>query len=239
MKQELFKRAKKWLFTLAAAGILCGLWLLINILPWRAAAPSEVEAARRNLDRSDPFVARLVDAALDRTRLKVRYDGAYVPIKYPGGDVPESIGVCTDEVIRSYRVLGIDLQQVVHEDMKAHFDEYPKMWDLAAPDTNIDHRRVPNLQKFFARQGAELPVTAEATDYRPGDLITCMVRGNRPHIAIVVPSPTPGGRPWIMHNCGFGPKMEDKLFAWKLTGHYRWNPKAKGGSQTANSTSLR
>lgn len=219
--------SRPWLIAIALICLGAGLWVASFVLPWRAASADQVETARRNLDRSNSFVARFVDAALDRTKLKVRYDGTYTPIKYPGGDVPESIGVCTDEVIRSYRVLGIDLQQVVHEDMKAHFDEYPKMWDLAAPDTNIDHRRVPNLQKFFARQGAELPVTAEATDYRPGDLITCMVRGNRPHIAIVVPSPTPGGWPWIMHNCGFGPKMEDRLFTWKLTGHYRWHPKAE------------
>ncbi len=227
MTSESMKRAIKWIVALATVGILYCLWLLINVLPWRAADSSEVEAARRNLDRSDPFVARLVDAALDRTKLKVRYDGAYTLIKYPGGDVPDSIGVCTDEVIRGYRAVGIDLQQVVHGDMKAHFDEYPKLWGLAAPDTNIDHRRVPNLQTFFTRQGASLLATKDAADFKPGDLITCMVRGTRPHIAIVVPSPTSGGRPWIVHNGGFGPKMEDKLFEWKLTGHYRWLPKSE------------
>lgn len=220
-------KPRRRLIAFALLCIAAGLWLASSILPWRAASVTQVEAARLNLDRSDSVVARLVDAALDRTKLTVRYDGTYTPIKYPGGDVPESIGVCTDEVIRSYRALGIDLQQFVHEDMKTHFDEYPRLWNLTAPDANIDHRRVPNIQKFFARQGAELPVTADASGYKPGDLITCMVRGSRPHIAIVVPSPTPGGRPWIMHNCGFGPKMEDKLFEWKLTGHYRWHPKAK------------
>ncbi|MBX7209503.1 MAG: DUF1287 domain-containing protein [Verrucomicrobiaceae bacterium] len=172
-------------------------------------------------------MAAFVDAALDRTRLKVTYDGTYTPVGYPGGDVSPTIGVCTDEVIRSYRLLKIDLQQLVHEDMQAHFEAYPKLWGLAAPDSNIDHRRVPNLQTYFTRQGAALPITENADDYKPGDLITCMVRGNRPHIAIVVPAPQTGARPWIMHNCGFGPKMEDKLFVWKHTGHYRWCPKAR------------
>lgn len=201
-----------------------GLWFASTILPWRAASPNAVESARLRIDHSNHKLAKFVHAALDRTRLKVVYEGTYTPISYPGGDVPASIGVCTDEVIRSYRAIGIDLQPLVHEDMKANFDAYPKLWNLKVPDTHIDHRRVPNLQVFFTRQGASLPLTDNPADYQPGDLVTCMVRGNRPHIAIVVPAPQPGARPWIMHNCGFGPKMEDKLFAWKLTGHYRWHP---------------
>lgn len=220
-------RLRRWLIAIAVVCLVGSLLIASLIFPWRAASADQVEAARRNIDRSDAHVAAFVDAALDRTRLKVRYDGTYTPIGYPGGDVSSSIGVCTDEVIRSYRVLDIDLQQLVHEDMKAHFDEYPKLWALKTTDSNIDHRRVPNLQAYLTRQGASLPVTENANDYNAGDLVTCMVRGNRPHIAIVVPSPRPGERPWIMHNCGFGPKMEDKLFAWKLTGHYRWHLKAE------------
>lgn len=206
------------------AAIAIGVWLAVSILPWRAASPDLVESARLQIDASDAELAKFINAALDRTKLKVVYDGAYTPIGYPGGDVPPSIGVCTDEVIRTYRAIGIDLQPLVHEDMKKNFGDYPKLWNLKAPDPHIDHRRVPNLQTYFTRHSASLPISEDPADYRPGDLVTCMVRGNRPHIAIVVPAPKSGDRPWIMHNCGFGPKMEDKLFTWKLTGHYRWHP---------------
>lgn len=215
---------RRRLIVIALICLVGGTWMLSVVLPWRAASSDQVEAARQNIDRQNAQTAGFVDAALDRTRLNVVYDGTYTPIAYPGGDVSKSIGVCTDEVIRSYRALGIDLQKLVHEDMQSNFDFYPKLWGLMTPDTNIDHRRVPNLQTFFSRQGASLPATENADDYKPGDLITCMVRGSRPHIAIVVPAPKRGERPWIMHNCGFGPKMEDKLFGWKLTGHYRWHP---------------
>ncbi|MBL9118007.1 MAG: DUF1287 domain-containing protein [Verrucomicrobiaceae bacterium] len=170
------------------------------------------------------FASRLVSAALDRTKVRVVYDPAYVRISYPGGDVPPNTGVCTDEIIRCYRALGIDLQKLVHEDMKKNFSRYPQNWGLARPDTNIDHRRVPNLQTFFRRHGQSLPVTQNPTDYAPGDLITSMVSGKLPHIGIVVPAPDGSERPWIVHNIGAGPKLEDSLFAWPLTGHYRFHP---------------
>ena len=170
------------------------------------------------------FASKLVHAALDRTKQTVRYDPAYVQLAYPGGDVPPETGVCTDEVIRSYRALGLDLQEIVHEDMKANFSAYPKQWGLSSTDKNIDHRRVPNLQTFFKRRGASLPVTQDSGDYKPGDLITCTVAGKLPHIAMVVPAPD-GGRPWIVHNIGAGPQMEDRLFEFPLTGHYRWHPR--------------
>ncbi|HEY1083432.1 MAG TPA: DUF1287 domain-containing protein [Prosthecobacter sp.] len=185
-----------------------------------AASRSKVAALADNQD----FATRLVHAALDRTANTVRYDGAYLKIPYPGGDVPAEMGVCTDEVIRSYRVLGFDLQKLVHEDMKKHFSAYPKHWGLPRPDTNIDHRRVPNLQTFFKRKGASLPVTQNPADYRPGDLITCTVAGRLPHIALVVPAPDGGDTPWIVHNIGSGPKLENRLFEFPLTGHYRWHP---------------
>jgi uncharacterized protein len=190
--------------------------------------PTE-QASRAKMPLDGRFAARLVHAALDRTQQVVRYDPAYVTLRYPGGDVPAETGVCTDEVIRAYRALGIDLQQLVHEDMAAHFSLYPKNWGLARTDKNIDHRRVPNLQTFFKRQGASLPVTREAADYLPGDLITCTVAGKLPHIAMVVPSPTGETRPWIVHNIGRGPQLEDRLFEFPLTGHYRWHPTAERG----------
>lgn len=172
-----------------------------------------------------PFAERLVQAALERVKHTVRYDPAYVVLDYPNGDVPEDTGVCTDEVIRSYRALGIDLQKLVHEDMKKAFSAYPKEWGLRTTDKNIDHRRVPNLQTFFKRRGASLPVTQKAADYLPGDLITCTVSGSLPHIAIVVPAPDGGEEPWIVHNIGQGPKHEKRLFEFPLTGHYRYHPR--------------
>jgi uncharacterized protein YijF (DUF1287 family) len=189
------------------------------------AGQHELAAASRARQPADgTFAARLVHAALDRTAHTVRYDGAYVRISYPGGDVPADTGVCTDEVIRAYRALGFDLQKLVHEDMKRNFGAYPKAWGLSKPDTNIDHRRVPNLQVFFKRRGASLRVTQNAADYRPGDLITCTVASRLPHIAMVVPAPDGGDRPWIVHNIGSGPKLEDRLFEFPLTGHYRYHP---------------
>lgn len=170
------------------------------------------------------FAERLVQAAMERTKLTVRYEPAYVRLDYPNGDVPADTGVCTDEVIRSYRALSFDLQKLVHEDMKRAFAAYPKIWGLKSTDKNIDHRRVPNLQTFFKRRGASLPVTQNAADYWPGDLITCTVPPNLPHIAIVVPAPDGGATPWIVHNIGQGPKCENRLFEFPLTGHYRFHP---------------
>ncbi len=172
---------------------------------------------------AESFAERLVQAAKERTRHAVTYDGSYRAIAYPMGDVPDHIGVCTDVVVRAYRKVGIDLQQLVHEDMKANFSAYPKNWGLTRPDTNIDHRRVPNLQKFFERKGKSLPVSREAGDYRAGDLVTWMLPGNLPHIGIVSGDKAPGSaRPLILHNIGRGPKEEDVLFAYPVTGHYRY-----------------
>lgn len=180
--------------------------------------------SRAQLPKVDAFGTKLAHAALDRTRYDVRYEPAYVKLAYPGGDVDPSTGVCTDEIIRSYRALGHDLQKLVHEDMKANFRKYPQNWGLSRPDANIDHRRVPNLQTFFKRKGASLPVTQEARDYQPGDLVTCTVPPHLPHIMMVVPSPEGGPRPWVVHNIGRGPQLEDNLFTYPLTGHYRWAP---------------
>ncbi|QPJ63081.1 MAG: DUF1287 domain-containing protein [Candidatus Nitronauta litoralis] len=168
---------------------------------------------------------RLVAAALERTRHTVAYDGRYVSIKYPGGDVPKDIGVCSDVVIRSFRKLGIDLQQKIHEDMVKHFELYPSFWGLKAPDSNIDHRRVPNLRIFFKRHGVELPETRRGGDYKPGDLVTWNLKksGHLPHIGIVTDQKSRDGmRPLIVHNIGEGPKLEDVLFDFKITGHYRY-----------------
>lgn len=174
-----------------------------------------------------PFAQKLSDAALERTQHQVRYDGRYMTIPYPNGDVPPEIGVCSDEIIRSYRALGIDLQKLVHEDMRAHFNLYPKTWGLKRPDPNIDHRRVPNLQVFFTRHGQQLPVSRNASDYAVGDMVTWNVGGARtiPHIGIITHRRSADGqRPLVVHNIGAGPQAEDVLFAYELTGHYRYEP---------------
>lgn len=170
------------------------------------------------------FLLRLASAATERTQHAARYDSAYVRIPYPGGDVPADTGVCTDEVIRSYRALGIDLQKEVHEDMVKNFSAYPRNWKWFSgkPDSNIDHRRVPNLMVFFGRKGESLPTSPRADDYGPGDLVTYNRAGNIPHIGIVVDRKGSTGRYMIEHNIGQGPRIEDVLFNWKITGHYRY-----------------
>lgn len=164
---------------------------------------------------------RLPAAARKQIGVTVEYDGAYESIPYPGGDVPISRGVCTDVVIRALRALGFDLQKAVHEDMKPHFSVYPKNWGLKRPDTNIDHRRVPNLYTFFTRRGWALPITNNPADYLPGDLVICTVAGNLPHIMIVSDMKNDQGEPLIIHNIGMGTQEEEGLFAFPITGHFR------------------
>jgi len=169
------------------------------------------------------FLPRLIAAAHERTTHTVRYEPAYVHIPYPNGDVPADTGVCTDEIIRIYRAVGIDLQKLVHEDMQQNRAAYPRFGNYSGADTNIDHRRVPNLMVFFARKGKSLPITNRIEDYAPGDLVTWDLGGNVPHIGIVVDTKSPqSGRYTIVHNIGRGPKMEDVLFDWKITGHYSY-----------------
>jgi len=196
---------------------------------FRQVAPRRKSVVRR-IDRS--FSNRLSNAALGRLKARVRYDGSYHKIAYPWGDVPQNIGVCTDVVIRSYRRLGIDLQQQVHNDMSAAFSAYPNVrkWGLSKPDANIDHRRVYNLRAFFARRGAALPVTHNPRHYKPGDLVTWMVGKDLPHIGIVVNkrSKADPNRFMIVHNIAYGPQMDDVLFRFPITGHYRYTPRNMG-----------
>ena len=169
------------------------------------------------------FSKKLIKAAIERTKHTVRYDGSYRKISYPNGDVPDNVGVCTDLVIRSYRKLGIDLQKDIHEDMKENFDMYPKLWGLSKPDPNIDHRRVPNLQTLFKRKGILLPVTNNPNVYVAGDIVSWMLPGNLPHIGIVIDSRSgDGSKPLLVHNIGSGPVIEDILFEYQITGHYRY-----------------
>lgn len=174
------------------------------------------------------FEESLVAAAIDRTKQRVTYDGSYFKISYPNGDVPANIGVCTDVIIRSYRAIGVDLQVLVHEDMKENFASYPskRIWGLTSTDRNIDHRRVPNLQAFLSRHGQELVVSDKKQDYKPGDIVTWMLSGNLPHIGIVTDKISLITRnPMVVHNIGGGPVLEDMIFAHKITGHYKFVPK--------------
>lgn len=186
------------------------LWVLLLCSQWVAA---------------EEWRQQLVEAAREQTRHRVVYDGAYKRIAYPMGDVAPDRGVCTDVVIRAYRQLGVDLQLTVHQDMKAHFNLYPQLWGLSRPDTNIDHRRVPNLQTYFKRHGRSLGVPETADQYQPGDLVTWMLPGNLPHIGIVSDRTTADGqRPLIIHNIGAGPQEEDALQVAPITGRYSFAP---------------
>ena len=187
-----------------------------------------VAAAQVDTGQSDArreFTKRLVAATVERTHHTVRYDPAYVKIPYPGGDVPAGTGVCADEVIRAYRAVGVDLQKEVHEDMVHNSSAYPRKWKWLTwrTDTNIDHRRVPNLMAFFSRKGETLKITGRADDYAPGDIVTWNLGGDVPHIGMVVDQRSAtSGRYLMVHNIGQGPMMEDVLFNWKITGHYRY-----------------
>ncbi|MGK0442259.1 MAG: hypothetical protein ACJA0N_002067 [Pseudohongiellaceae bacterium] len=174
------------------------------------------------------FESDLVAAAIERTTHEVTYDGSYFSIPYPRGDVAPNIGVCTDVIIRTYRTIGTDLQKLIHDDMAANFNSYPskRIWGLKSTDRNIDHRRVPNLQTYFTRHGVKLAISTNKQDYAAGDIVTWMVPDNLPHIGIVTNKLSAStSNPLIVHNIGAGPKLDDMLFSYKITGHYRYVPK--------------
>jgi uncharacterized protein YijF (DUF1287 family) len=174
---------------------------------------------------SKTFEEKLSDAAIFITDPSIDYDPAYFSIKYPNGDIPANKGVCTDVVIRAYRKLGVDLQKEVHEDMKANFSKYPnlKKWGMTKTDTNIDHRRVPNLEIFFERKGIKLAVTENANDYKTGEIVTWMINGKLPHIGIITNKKSEDGkRNLIVHNVGGGQNLDDCLFDYEIVGHYKY-----------------
>lgn len=184
--------------------------------------------------RRQQFTRDLVAAATERPKHEVTYDPGYVGIAYPGGDVPANAGVCSDEIVRIYRAVGVDLQKEVHEDVVRDSSAYPlSRWQQKRPDHNIDHRRVPNLMVFFSRQGEEVPTSLYAKDYLPGDLVAWDLGNGAVHIGMVVDQKALLSRRYmIVHNIGAGPKMEDVLFDWKIIGHYRYF----GPTQTATGT---
>ena len=190
---------------------------------------STLEAAKNQLDDMDGFGAQLAKSALERTAVEIDYDVTYRIIDFPAGDIPANRGKAEDVVIRAYRALGTDLQLLVNDDMKSHFREYPSFWGLSEPDTNIDHRRTPNLQRFFVRNGESITPTRTADDYEFGDIVVWLLGGQSTqangHIGIVVPGPGQlSDEKWIVHNNGSGPVWASELFSYPIVGHYRYVP---------------
>jgi uncharacterized protein YijF (DUF1287 family) len=188
-----------------------------------AGAAALMHPARLQAERAQ-WASKLVSAAEAQIGVTTIYDPAYVKLDYPGGDVPRERGVCTDVVVRAYRDgLGMDLQRLVHEDMKRGFSSYPQNWGLAGPDPNIDHRRVPNLRTFLRRKDAELGEWTTVQDFQPGDLVSQLLPGNLPHIAIVSDVMSDdGAAPLVIHNIGAGARRENTLFSFEITGRYRF-----------------
>lgn len=195
-------------------------YLYLFLIPFLT---TDSKAKLQNTNKS--FSTKLSDAAIGIIDPNIIYDPSYFSIKYPNGDIPKNKGVCTDVIIRSYRKLGIDLQKEVHEDMKLHFSKYPnlKKWGMTKTDTNIDHRRVPNLEIFFERKGTKLPVSKNESDYKTGEIITWMINGKLPHIGIITNQKSQDGkRNLIVHNVGNGQVLEDCLFGYTIVGHYKY-----------------
>ncbi|MDD1622035.1 MAG: DUF1287 domain-containing protein [Methylococcaceae bacterium] len=164
----------------------------------------------------------LADTAKAQIGVTLHYDSRYQKLAYPGGDVPLDRGVCTDVIIRAYRKFGIDLQVLVHQDMVKAWNQYPHLWSLKSTDKNIDHRRVPNLATFFKRRGQSLPVSNEPKAFLPGDIVTWQLPSGVPHIGLVSNERSKAGVSLIIHNIGGGTLLEDRLFEFKITGHYRY-----------------
>ena len=185
---------------------------------------SQLSATPKLSEIKSEEIKKLLESAVEQTNLTKNYDPAYVVIPYPNGDIPIEKGVCTDVVIRAFRKAGVDLQTEVHEDMMANFAVYPKKWNLPKPDTNIDHRRVPNLQTFFTRRGKSLPINDNAEDYKPGDVVAWDLDGKgMTHIGLVSNIYNESTKRYlIIHNIGGGTQAEDRIFDWKIIGHYRY-----------------
>jgi uncharacterized protein YijF (DUF1287 family) len=168
-------------------------------------------------------IARVLEGAYQQVGITTIYDSGYRRIAFPGGDVPIERGVCSDVLVRAYRHAGLDLQLLVNRDMSANFQTYPRLWGLSKPDSNIDHRRVPNLAAFFRRHGQSLPVSARVSDYHAGDIVMWRLASGVPHIGLVADR-LQNGRPLVIHNIGAGAQVEDVLVSFVITGHYRYDP---------------
>jgi uncharacterized protein YijF (DUF1287 family) len=225
------QRAKRrnyggWVIIALTLGMAC--WFGRPLLPSLKASQvtasvQEASLLISSLAESKKFGDGLAAAALAHSGEEVAYDSSYYEISYPDGDVPSGKGIAADVIVRCFRKMGIDLQVLVHEDMTAHFRPYPQLWDASAPDSNIDHRRVPNLQRFFERKGESISVTRNAADYRPGDVVVWSMADGEKHIGIVVPGPSERSKEaWVVHNMGAGVKWENVLFDYSIERHFRF-----------------
>ncbi len=169
----------------------------------------------------------LVAAARAQIGVTTIYDGRYARLDYPGGDVPIERGVCTDVLVRAFRATGLDLQVAVHEDMRQAFSAYPRLWGLSAPDRNIDHRRVPNLETWLTRHAQRIAVSSDSLNFRAGDIVSWRLPNGLPHIGLVSDRRSDAGVPLVIHNIGAGTQEEDVLFAWPVHGHWRLAPRTE------------
>jgi uncharacterized protein len=200
--------------------------VLMSLLAVCASRAGERRATVENLTRKpasdNPHITRVVASAIEQTQYTFSYDASYVKLDYPGGDVPRDRGVCADVIVRAFRSAGVDLQKEVHEDMAKNFGTYPDRWGARRPDTNIDHRRVPNLMTFFERLGKSVPITKRAADYLPGDVVAWELDNGLLHIGIVSDAVAAQPQTYlVVHNIGAGAKIEDVVLSWKIIGHYR------------------
>ena len=188
--------------------------------------PTDAQSERivSELENSDLVGSKLAAEALKYSNRNISYDPAYFKIEYPNGDVPGRKGVAADVVVRCYREVGVDLQKLIHEDMEDNFRLYPQLWAAITPDSNIDHRRVPNLQRFFSRKGQVLNTSRDTSDYHTGDIVVWALPNAEIHIGIVVPGPKgEGAAPWVVHHpAGSAVKWEDALFDYQILGHFSY-----------------
>ena len=213
-----------WGASLALPGLLLFASCQQQVARTRPLRPPEQQTEVHQLaPNSSPALKATIDGGVDQVGQTTSYDPSYQKIDYPNGDVPIETGVCSDVVVRAFRKGGIDLQKEVHEDMKSNFSAYPTRWGLKSPDANIDHRRVPNLQTFFTRKGKSLSTNSDSANYLPGDVVTWDLGFGTEHVGMVTNVwYKPSQRYLIVHNIGAGTRLEDVLFAWKITGHYRY-----------------
>lgn len=215
-----------WVIVLIAVGV--GIWFGRPLVPFLKATQEEVsveqaEVLISSMEESSKIGQRIAAEALKRTKADVVYDPAYYQIDYPNGDIAPTKGSAADVIIRSFRGVGIDLQEQVHEDMTQNFRLYPQLWASIGPDTNIDHRRIPNLQRFFERNGESLSTSRDPEAYQPGDIVVWSLANADKHIGIVVPGPgIQMAEPWVVHNIGTGVKWENILFEYKIDAHFRF-----------------
>lgn len=215
-----------WVIVILAVGVAA--WFGKPLMPFLKATQQRISTEQVAMLISELAEApepgkHLAGAAIGHSREPVLYDNTYYKISYPGGDIPAGKGNAADTIVRCYRRVGIDLQKLVHEDMRAHFRAYPQLWDALAPDPSIDHRRVANLARFFERKGEVLPVTREAADYQPGDIVVWSLASAENHIGIVVPGPADQqGQPWVVHHMEKTPVWADELFDFQIIGHFRY-----------------